>query len=192
MARVLVCVKTKGEPMFAPEIECEPIDGITLKLVPVTEDHLALFAKMSSDPDISRYMGSAVRAYSMADEKEWYERVRADKAGYVWSIMLGEDHVGIAGIHRIDPITRSGETGMMIDKPYWGKGIATRIHVARATFAKDRLNLRALRTRVCVKNEASWKAAQHAGHVQTGVERDAFFVDGQFYDLIHGFLLLEK
>lgn len=176
--------------MFGTFVDCNlEVEGKRLTLVPTTKNHLAKCQALVNDPDTSRYLASRF-AYTDDQELEWFKQRADDPASVVWSIQLGEEHIGQADIHGIDPRNRTASTGIVIDKNYWGKGVATAVMKARALYAKNSLNLVALYTEICIANEGSWKAAQKAGYKQYGQKPFGAFVEGQYHDMWLGCLTL--
>jgi ribosomal-protein-alanine N-acetyltransferase len=169
--------------MLGPIVACEPLaDGTELQIVPIAKDHLEVFLKWLADPKVIRYLDTSF-PLTMKVEEVWYEETATDQSKITWSIMLGGELVGTAGIHAIKPLTATGTTGLMIGaKEHWRKGIASRVMKARAKYAFQSRNMNALYTEICVANEGSRRAAESAGYVCYGLRPLGAYADGAFHD----------
>lgn len=167
------------------------IEDKELCLVPTTKNHLAKCLKMINDPDNSRFLLSRF-AFTEEQEAEWLKSQSEDPDSVIWSIQLGDEHVGQTGIHHINQLTRTAVTGIVIDKEHWHKGIAIAVMKARAIYAKNHLGLVAMFTEICVANTYSQKAAVTAGYEQYGIKPYGMFANGQCYSLWLGCLDLTK
>lgn len=178
--------------MLGMRVDCGvQIEGKDLILVPTTKAHLGKCLEMINDPEISRFLTSRF-AFSEEQETEWLRKKTEDPHSVVWSIQLGEEHIGQTGIDDINQVERTAVTGIVIEKKFWHKGIATAVMRARAEYAKKYLNLVALFTEICIENEYSWKAATTAGYEEYGRQPFGMFSNGQYYEVWLGCLDLTK
>jgi len=178
--------------MLGPVLECAEIDGEPLRLVPTQQRHLAACVRWLNDPVVTRFLAVSFGLNDSGEEK-WYAEISADPAKVVWSIELGDLHVGQTAIENIRPRERTGVTGLLIGEPScWGKGIATAVMRRRAAYAFRELNLVALYTEIFTTNEASLRAAARAGYREWGRRPFAKYQDGEYLTSWLGVLSREE
>ncbi len=128
---------------------------------------------------------AGIDAPSVATEREWFDDLGKRKGTYGWAIVPEgvEVAVGSTSLNGIDPRSNTAKSGIIVWEPsFWGKGIATRAHLARTLFASDWLNLRTIISEVRVPNEASLKALLRVGYAVTGKHFRDYFVEGRYWD----------
>lgn len=163
---------------------------LELELAPFTREDVAAFvAPGFQQHSVTRYLHRHAQAFVLEDEQEWYDKVRADKDRLIWGIWVIENGkrtlIGNSAINDIQRYQVSqGTTGVVItDKAYWGKGIASHIHMARTWFAFQHLGLTRLKSAVIQGNDASLRALLRSGYAHVYTERNEQFSDGQLRHL---------
>ncbi|MBC5766135.1 GNAT family N-acetyltransferase [Ramlibacter albus] len=142
-----------------------------LVLRPFTLADHADYARITSDPDVMRYMGTGI-AYT--PDIAW--RAIASVLGHwellgygLWAVTLKETGALIGHAGFLDPYGWPGfELAYMIDKPYWGQGYAQEATRAALKVARETLRKERIISLVRPANEPSRKLALRLGAVQEG------------------------
>lgn len=159
-------------------------DGFTVYLVPVKETQLSVIAENFSNMKVHMYT-QQLFAQTLENEREWYNRMRTDTDHIVWGILPeGEEEiVGVTGLHKINNVAGTCTSGIVIFKTdWWGKGVASRTHLARTFFAAKYLSRNTIKSGVRTPNEASKKALERVGYTVTGIEPRTEFRNGIYID----------
>lgn len=166
-------------------------DGFGVSLRPITKDdinHLAVgFNSMTVHMNTLQMF-----AQSYENELDWYERIRKDDKSVYWAIQPdgAQQLVGVTDIHGIS-ISGNCATGIVIfNQSWWGKGVATRAHLARTMFAADFLGRNTISSSARVTNPGSCKALERVGYALTGRslrtdQRRGEFLDTNQYTWLH-------
>ncbi|HEY1074667.1 MAG TPA: GNAT family protein [Patescibacteria group bacterium] len=178
--------------MLGFPVPCGEIEGISLVLVPTTREHAHYFVKWVNDPETPHY-GGRIRGCTEEGEERWYDDKRQDDTFILWTIMLGEEPIGLSWVTGMDQRLRTGYTGIHIGrKDLWGKGIATKVMKARSTHLFLEHNFQALFSQIFMPNVGSRTAAERAGYVQWGIRPYAGYHNGTYLDLWEGVLTRER
>lgn len=132
-------------------------------------------------------------------EESWLRSIEESDKEFVFGIFidLGTDEdvklIGSCGIHKVDWIARTAETGIVIgDEKYWSKGIGTVSKRIVMKYAFEHLNLERLSVSVIAFNERSLALQRRAGFVEEGRRRKVFYKNGTYYDeVLFGMLRAE-
>lgn len=169
------------------------VGDLQIELAPQTRESMAQFIDSAHGGGmqrhtVTRYLGRR-NAPVLEDEYDWFEKERKDTASLVWGIWVIEGDqripIGNSGLHGIGKDGHSGfirqaTSGSQIFRPeYWGKGIASAAHKARAWYAFKHLGLHRIKSAVIQGNGGSSTALSRSGYFYTYTERNEHFVDGQ-------------
>ena len=156
-----------------------------IELAPVRKDDLSAFISPGmQQASITRYLGSAGVAPVIEDELEWYENTRTDKTRLSWGIWVikgrSRELIGTSGLFDIElqPIYQAHSGVLIANKAYWGKGIASHIHMARTWYVFKHMGLVRINSSVAHGNQASLRALEKCGYQLVFVERNTVFGDG--------------
>ena len=164
------------------------VRSLKIELAPLRRDSLSSLVSPGLQSHIvARYWG-AESAPTIEDEVWRYDYIRTSKSTMTWGIWLNEGSrklIGLTNFHKIE----HGRTGLkqarsatlISNRAYWGRGIATRVNMARTWFGFTELGITRIRSSVAQSNIASRKALEHCGYVHIGVERNAGYSDGALY-----------
>lgn len=130
---------------------------------------------------------------STAGTREWFEGTRNDQLAerFVIETLEGE-LTGICSIEGIEARSRSGEVGIWIGKPYWGKGYGTDAIRVLARFAFNTMDLQRLGLHVYETNAKAIRCYEKVGFKAEGRLRRSQFLDGAYVDTIEMGLLAEE
>lgn len=117
-----------------------------------------------------------------ASEEAWYKTMIEDSAITSWGIRVGNSLtdsqlIGNTSLRKTDDCRYV--SGIFIWRTeFWGKGIASKAHLARTLYAADNLKAIAIDSEVMVANVASARAIQKVGYVETGTNYHRVFRAG--------------
>lgn len=134
-----------------------------------SEDAVAL-AKIVADPDVTRYIGDG-HAFSKEDTFSWMARHRRhwDERGFgLWAAELKENGAlagwaGLATPAWLPEVMPATEVGWLLDKPHWGRGLATEGGRASLEHAFETLRLDEVVSICYADNPVSERVMQKIG-----------------------------
>ena len=167
-------------------------EGGKVRLVPLdAERHLANAVAWLNDPEVTEWTLIGDFPIGRLAEAEFFQRVeRADPSAGATELTLAVEtlegeHVGFAGLHRIDWRHGCAHTGLLIGrKEMWGQGLATDALRVRTRFAFEVLGLRLLLSEALDGNTASVRMLERAGYRQVGRIPRRYFKRGAYRDLL--------
>ena len=151
------------------------------------DDAAAVYA-FRSDEEVARYNSdppytSINQARQLiADIRKSYSK----KMSLRWGVVLkGEsDVIGMCGYNYWNQTDRRGSIGYDLAQPYWHRGIMSEAVRAVVAFGFDQMHLNRIEADCTAENEASARLLRRLGFQQEGVEREQYFEDGRFWDLL--------
>ena len=168
---------------FGPIMQMS-VDDLRIELAPIEKEALRAFISPGlQQASVSKYL-SIGGAPVLEDEQEWFEKVRTDKASIIWGIWHREESgrrlIGSTALEGIErhPLPQATSGSLIVDRSYWGRGIASHIHKARTWYAFEQLGLVRVKSAVIQGNGASKKALEKSGYTLVYVERNTAFIDG--------------
>ncbi len=144
------------------------LETVRLVLRKLTLDDLDALAMLYSDPDVRRYFPEKTLTYAETKEElEWIIDVYYGQYGYgLWATMFKEtgDFIGRCGLlpWKIDGQVEI-EVAYLLDKHYWGRGLATEAARALANYAFEQLHAPRVICMANPENTASIAVAQKLG-----------------------------
>ena len=99
---------------------------------------------------------------------------------YDWALILKSENkmIGTCGFTRIESETHTGEIGYVLNRAYWGRGIATEAVQRVVAFGFDTLGLSRLESRFIDGNAASRRVMEKVGMTFEGFLPEAMIVRG--------------
>lgn len=159
------------------------VNDLEIELAPLQKDVMGQFVQPGMQQhSITKYLSGG--AHVIEDEDEWYESVRKDSKKIVWGIwVVDEGSRMIIGTTALEGIThehthQATSGSMIFRKEYWGRGIASRIHMARTWYAFQEMGLDRIMSAVIHGNIVSRKALEKSGYDLVYVERNTSFSEG--------------
>ncbi|MBE7471715.1 MAG: GNAT family N-acetyltransferase [Anaerolineae bacterium] len=150
------------------DLQTNILETERLSLRRLTPDDLdALFA-LYRDPEIRRYFPEGTQTYEETKEElEWIIEVYYGRYGYgLWATIYKEtgEFIGRCGLLPWTIEERQEvEVAYLLDKRYWGQGLATEAAAAIRDYAFAHLPISRLICLVDPENEASRRVAQKIG-----------------------------
>jgi len=163
-----------GEKIYLRRVEREDLGGN--------------YFQWLNDTEVLRWMFNGAFPNSVEAMEAYYQGVVSGRTDIVFAIILKEDerHVGNIGIHRIEPIARSAEIGILIgERDVWGRGIGTEAIGLLAGHAFLRLNLNRLYAGAHEANAGCLRAFEKNGFRREGVARQAMYVGGAYGNVVN-------
>ncbi len=162
------------------------VNGLQIELAPITKEVLREFVSPGMQQHgILKFLSTGVKVHE--DEEEWYESVRKDPKSIVWGIWVIDGGtrtvIGSTALHNIERshMYQATSGSLIFRKEYWGKGIASRIHMARTWYGFHEMGLDRVMSVVVQGNVASLKALQKSGYDLVYVARNTHFADGKLH-----------
>ena len=173
------------------------VNGLQVELAPLTKETMGEFVGLEHGGglqcnSVHRYLGLQA-APALEDEHDWYEKIRQDRHVLIWGIWLinGDERV-LIGNSSLTGIDREGHTrlirqatsgSLIFRKEYWGRGIASAAHKARAWYAFQHLGLHRVKSAVIRANQGSRKALERAGYSFVYTERNEQYGEGKLHNM---------
>ncbi|MEK7248387.1 MAG: GNAT family protein [Chloroflexota bacterium] len=163
------------------------IEGKLVRLRAVEPGDAANAYKWINDGDVTRYL-MARYPYSLASEQDWVANASKpnDYSEARFAIETKEGvHIGLCGLHRGRPEERTADLGIMIgDKDYHERGFGTDAMLTMIRFGFEQMNLHRVSLGVFDFNQRAQAVYRKVGFVEEGRDRDAYFQDGRYWDVI--------
>jgi RimJ/RimL family protein N-acetyltransferase len=160
--------------------------GKRIRLRAVEERDLAELAAWINDPEISRLVGGFSFPVSMNQQRDWFEKTRAEGATQRWIVETtdGSETLGLTGLWRIDWVNRHALTALKLGgRDIRGKGYGTDAIMTVMSYAFFQLGLNRLWGEILPFNVASYKAyVEKCGWKVEGIFREHVFRDGRYHD----------
>jgi ribosomal-protein-alanine N-acetyltransferase len=173
--------------MYGPRLA-----GQQVTLAPPVPEHSDDYVRWFTDPLVTRFLN--LRNPPSRDQHEIFLREQGLAANAVlWSILVGDRHIGHTLIKDIDWRNRHAGTGLVIgERECWGRGFAGEAMRLRTAYAFRELGLEKLMSTAYGPNEASRRALQRAGYREVGWLRRHVYLEGAFIDVWSGEVLREE
>lgn len=166
-------------------------EGRLVRLVPLDKGrHAANVQLWMNDPDMTETILSGDMPLTRAAEEEFFDKSAAHPDAHPADIIfavetLGGEHVGIAGLHRINYRHGVAVSGTIIGPPEArGKGYGGDTARVRTRYAFEVLGLRMLVSEVFAENTPSLRMLERAGYREVGRMPRRFWKRGAFRDVV--------
>jgi RimJ/RimL family protein N-acetyltransferase len=143
-----------------------------------------------NDPDVTETTLMGDFPLARLAEEAWFDRVcgvmsqTPEDVVFAVETLAGE-HIGTAGIHRIDWRHGTALTGTIIGAPEArGRGYGTDAARVRTRYAFEVLGLRLLLSEVMAENAASLRMLQRVGYREVGRIPRRFWKRGAFREVV--------
>jgi len=118
-----------------------------------------------------------------AGKRGWFERVGRGEEGHCFAIEVGGRYIGFATLYRFDQANRSASwRGGIENCECWGYGYGTEVLQLMLRYGFETLDLHRISLRVAAYNTRAIRCYEKCGFRLEGIERDSFFVDGEWHD----------
>jgi len=156
-------------------------------LSPLVDKDIASLVKHLEAVEISRRSLSIPYPYTVEHAEKFIResREKARKYGHhtEWAIRKRDGElIGVIGWLKKYDSPHKDEIGYWLAKPYWGKGIMTKVLKKMSEIGFNELNLVRIEAPIFSFNLHSQKVAEKCGFVLEGVMRKAYYRDGDYLD----------
>ncbi len=161
------------------------LETARLRLRPLREDDAETVFAWASDPEVTRFVGWP-RHRSLEDSRAFLrDAVDGGPLAWAWGLELKEDGrlVGSTGLHDWNPDTRCAETGYVLARAHWGRGLASETLAAMAELGFRTLGAHRLEAFCYAANAPSRRVLEKGGFACEGIHRDRAFAHGRYWDL---------
>jgi len=163
-------------------------------LTPLGPDHVPVMTRWVNQQAVLFNL-AMLGGFAEDEEQDWLSRTRASQRDLVLGIVRRSDdrYVGNIGLHGISPEHRTAEYGIMIgERDCWGQGLGTAAGRLMLDHGFNRLNLRRIALRVLDFNQRGVKSYEKLGFQFEGRQRQQYFREGRYFDLLYMGLLSEE
>ena len=153
----------------------------------VASDDKAIFA-IRGDYEVTKY--NIGRAYTSVERVQQLITAMAEayeaKKELRWGISLkgSGEVIGMCGYNYWNRTDYRGSIGFDLARAHWRKGIMREALVAIVTFGFEKMSLNRVEADASVYNEASIRLLKKLGFQQEGHQREQYFEDGAYHDLL--------
>lgn len=147
------------------------------------------------DYEVTRFLESGRTPNNLARQRAYFESMqnRPDAVLFAICDRATDQHIGNIGLRDIHPVHRRADIGILIgDRAFWGKGYATEATFLVADYGFRRRNLHSIWLGVLASNAAAIRAYEKVGFVVDGREREAWWAEGQYHDVLHMSILARE
>ena len=145
-----------------------------------------------NDPEVSRLTSHHVFPYTREQALEWVAALAGRRDALVLAIERDGRHVGNISLQEIDPVGRTAELAIVLDRSVWGEGVGSEAAELIVGHGFKALNLHRISCGTVAANHGMRRLAERLGMSQEGVRRDAVWTDGAHHDVIEYGLLASE
>ena len=156
-------------------------------------DDLSDVYEYASDPLVPEFLlwnPHESRGYTKAYLRFISKLYRKGKM-YDWGISINGKIIGTAGFSSINFKNNSAEIGYVLNRNYWGLGIAGEAVMAVLNFGFSTLNFNRIEAIIFPDNKRSKRVLEKCGLKSEGIRRSAIFAKGEYRD-VEAFSVLKE
>jgi len=159
-----------------------------LRFRPLLPLYLEWARQLHNDPDVLSMLTDP-HIVSMNEQDEWYENLQKSNTSLRWMVFNYSNPIGIVRLDQIDKDNKSICVGLDIHKDYRGQGYAKLIYKQLFYEWFNEHEFNRIWLMVASYNTVAINLYTQLGFTTEGVQREALYKDGQFYDYIMMFIL---
>jgi len=133
----------KGFLIYNPPVAAIEFETSRLRLRPMNPGDAQRLVEIYSDPETSRYWNGPDKSLRESEGRVARMRAHWESHGYGdWALIDKESGamIGFCGLHRISGMDETN-LGFLIDRAFWGRGLATEAGRASLRFGFERAKL---------------------------------------------------
>ena len=160
-------------------------------LSPPQETDISSFVEYLNEPEIYKFTIAIPQPYTSQDARRFIKYTQSIEKEYGqamnWVIreIATDKLIGGIGFHCKYPVgSHREEIGYLLGKPFWGKGIMTRVLKKICDHGFTHLNLIRIEAPIFDFNNASMRVAEKAGFIHEGIARKAYMKDDALVDSV--------
>jgi len=168
--------------------------GERIYLSPLNIDDVEIFTKWFNDFFVTDYIANSSKINTLESEKEWLQNTLAKQKPVFAIVKLENDEmIGTCSLNDVDNIRRIATLGIFIgEDENRSKGYGTEALKLLLDYGFNYFNLNNIMLTVYSFNERAIKAYKKAGFKEFGRRRQAYFVNGKYFDLVYMDVLSEE
>lgn len=166
-------------------------EGEKVRLVPLDQGrHLENSLRWLNDPEVTEWTLMGDLPLTRLAEEEFFRQMTSGTSPTPGDIVmavetLAGEHIGLAGLHRIDWRQGVAQTGTIIGpREFRGQGYGSDAARTRTRYAFEVLGLRILLSEVMAENIGSLRMLQKAGYREVGHIPRRYWKRGAYRDVI--------
>lgn len=161
------------------------IQGDLIRLWPLERHDLLKNYQWANDRELARFAGMNPSPRSVLEIERWFEGVANNPEIRIFSIKTAEgDYLGNIELRELDLRCGCAEIGILLgERAWWGRGCGTEALRLLLAFAFQDLRLHRLSARVLESNPRALHCFEKCGFLREGIEREAHYQDGRFWDV---------
>ncbi len=163
-----------------PEIKAERII-----LRAISRNDLDDVFEYASDEAVSRYLlwsphetKAVTKRYLSIVESKYKQALFYD-----WGVVYNGKMIGTCGFSSISVENNSAELGFVLNRSYWGLGIAREAAMSVIRYGFRELALNRIESRYMIENEQSASVMKKCGMSFEGIHRESLLVKGKYRDI---------
>ena len=162
------------------------IVGDRLYLSPTSAEDVELFTQWLNDFQTTDYIGRSGYITTTLNEQEYLEnRSKKDMASFCIVTLEEDKLIGTISLEHIDLINRDAILGIFIgDGNYRNQGYGTEAIKLILDYGFNYLNLHSIKLDVMDFNQRAQKCYQKCGFKECGRQREAYYLNGKYYDIM--------
>ncbi len=155
----------------------------TLRIEPLSEEHIDYVMSWVNDPEITFYFASMKKEITKEEELQFLKSLIASKDDEVYSVFDEGEYVGQVSINKIDWMGEVGRIFLVIAKEKQGNGYAKLILKSIQDKAFNEIGLNKLYLIVRPDNAKGIHIYKQCGFDTEGVLRQEYKVNDQRFDM---------
>ena len=163
-------------------------DRIYLSPKTTDEEDIVKYTEWMNDFQVTDYTGATAKLITLDSEREWMNNIVKNTEDYNFDIVdLNNDKlIGTISLVKIKSIERSAELGIFIgEDSYRSNGFGAEAIKLILEYGFKYLNLHSIKLDLLSVNERAHKCYLKCRFKDTGVDRDAIYLNGKYYDKLH-------
>lgn len=140
------------------------------------------------DPDVTRYLTWSPHRSPVETARyiDILQKKYADGTFNDWGLVetASGKFIGTCGYTSFDQAENAGEVGFVLNKAYWGRGLAAEAVKTVMRFGFDTFGLSYFTAKHMEGNDASGRVMQKCGMVFEGLYRHSMYIKGEFKNIV--------
>lgn len=158
------------------------LDGERVELRTIEEEDLAFLQEGVNDPSVWRAIGLS-GPVNRPQEEEFFEEIVCDEGQVNLLVAVDGEPAGTVGLGPKQEETHAAELGYWIHADYRRQGYGREAVGLLTDYGFRQRGLHRISARVFEFNDASRALLESLGFTEEGVNREAVFVDGRYWDV---------
>jgi RimJ/RimL family protein N-acetyltransferase len=168
------------------------LEGEKVRLRPIAESDLPHFVEWLADGEVTRWL-TELDAPTLDEERQWYERTRADPDTVNWAIETLDGSLAGSVELRVAAARRKAELGIGIfDKTQWNRGLGTDTVRLVVGYAFGELGLNRVELTTAEDNIRAIRCYEKVGFVREGLKRQDRLYGEEFGNTLMMSILREE